>query len=422
MFGKLKEKLKKTLSIFSKKTEEEAEEKQIEQPVEEVEETTAAKEEPQEITEEKEKIKEEKPEPKPIPQEKKVPVIVVKEKKEIEKPVEIREEKEEIISKKVEPSVVKDAKKEVLIFHGWEDDSNSGFIPHLKDFLTKQGYSVKAFDQPNTEEPNFEEWFAFAEEKISKVNKDNLSIVGHSMGGLLSLKIAEKYKIKKLILVAPVGSRPSEEYFKLMGKELSPGELQIFRNYQDKSLDIKKIKANIEEIAFVFGLKDIWINQEIRNFYINSFKDVAEIHVFDKYAHMSKDEETKELPILRELFSRKLKLGLVEHKEPFPEKIFTPADLIKETREKFTPEEEPEQEELPKAEELIEKTKQEFSEEKKPVPINLKKPSAEDLVKEAETEEIVEEEIHIEKSSPYPRNLSRPQSLKDHFLERSNNH
>lgn len=282
MFGKLKDKLKSALSIFSKKAEEEAdvEEIEVEREV--------------------------------LVVEKVVPVV----KKIVVKTVEkVKEKKVDTIKeKKVELTTEEVVKKSVLIFHGWEDTAESGFIPQLKKDLTDVGYEAVSFNQPNTEKPKFETWFSFAENKIAKENKKELSIVGHSMGGLLSLKLAEKYKIKKLILVAPVGAKPSADYFKLMGKKLKPQELEIFRAYQHRDLDIKKIKNNVQEIVFVFGLQDSWITQEIRDFYIHSFKDVAEIHVFEEYAHMSESEGVKDLPILRELFQKKLVAGIVEHR------------------------------------------------------------------------------------------------------------
>ncbi|MCK4554494.1 class I tRNA ligase family protein, partial [Candidatus Parcubacteria bacterium] len=199
----------------------------------------------------------------------------------------------------------KNEKENVLILHGWEDSSKTGFIPSLKENLISKNYSAFAFDAPNTNEPDFDVWYKFIESKIKKNNlSKNLNLIGHSMGGLLALKLAEKYKFNKLILVSPIGSKPLKKYFKQFESELTKEEMKIFVNYQNRNLDIKKIKENTKEIIFIFGKKDKWITKEIRNFYIKNFKDVAEIHILENEGHMGKDEGVKKVKFIEDLFKK----------------------------------------------------------------------------------------------------------------------
>lgn len=95
MFGKLKDKLKKSLSIFSKKTEEAAEEKIVETPVEEIVKEEKVKE--KEVVEEK--VNEEGKEEGPTRQGKKK---VEEEVKEITEEKEVKEEKRIVVEKKRE--------------------------------------------------------------------------------------------------------------------------------------------------------------------------------------------------------------------------------------------------------------------------------------------------------------------------------
>jgi len=77
------------------------------------------------------------------------------------------------------------------------------------------------------------------------------------MGGHLALKLAEKYKINQLSLIAPVGFEDKEsEYFNQFKDKLSKDEIDIFKNYQNRELNIQKVKDNTEEINFIFGKKD----------------------------------------------------------------------------------------------------------------------------------------------------------------------
>ena len=210
--------------------------------------------------------------------------------------------------------------EKVLILHGWEGNSKKGFIPELVKTLKEKGYSPVALDLPNTNAPKFEEWFEFAEREIKKFGSNNLNIIGHSMGGLLALKLAEKYKVKELILIAPVASKPSKKYFDSVKKKLTDEELEIYKRYQDREIDVDKIKANSEKIIFIFGKKDTWINEKIRDFYIKKFEDVAEIKILEDYGHMSEDEDIKKLPEVEDLFVKiekeeETKKEIIETKE-----------------------------------------------------------------------------------------------------------
>ncbi len=207
-------------------------------------------------------------------------------------------------------------KEAVVVLHGWEDNSRSGFIPSLAENLESKNYEPVALDLPNTKTPDFEEWISFADKKISKLKEGKVNIIGHSMGGHLALKLAEKHKINKLVLVAPVGMKPSKKYFGDVGKKLSKKELDVFKKYQDRTLNVEKVKKNVKEIIFIFGANDEWITQEIRNDYIKMFSDVAKIHVLENTGHMSENEGIKKLPILKNIFAYLPVSGVI----PVPEK------------------------------------------------------------------------------------------------------
>jgi len=194
-------------------------------------------------------------------------------------------------------------KEQVLFLHGWEDDSQSGIIPELKKNLEGKGYDFYAFDAPNTMEPQFEEWFSFIEGKIKENKLRNFHLIGHSMGGHLAAKIAEKYQVKSLYLFAPVGFNPSDKYFDQFNDKLGANGVKIFKKYQQRKLDADKVRINSGEINIIFGENDPWITKEIRDFYINNFKDCAHIHILSGYGHMSKDERVKKLPFFENLFS-----------------------------------------------------------------------------------------------------------------------
>ena len=193
-------------------------------------------------------------------------------------------------------------KEQVLILHGWEGSSRNDFIPSLKEDLISKNYDVFAFDAPHVATPNFEEWFAFIEKKIGENGLKDFHLVGHSMGGHLAAKLAEKHRLRSLTLVAPVGFNPSENYFKQFENSLSLEELGVFRVYQGRELDIENVKNNVEKIRIVFGENDPWITEEIRQFYADSFGKISEIVILPNLGHMSESEGVKRLEFIENLF------------------------------------------------------------------------------------------------------------------------
>ncbi|MCL5795856.1 MAG: leucine--tRNA ligase, partial [Patescibacteria group bacterium] len=206
-------------------------------------------------------------------------------------------------------------KEQVYILHGWEDSSQSGFIPLLKENLEQKGYEVHALDLPQPDQPDFDVWYNYANKKISNNNLGRIHIIGHSMGAHLSLKLAERYKLESLSLIAPVGFSPSKEYFSQFKGKLSIDEMQIFKKYQDRSIDVKKIRNNVKNINFIFGEKDPWITSEIKNYYEYSFKNIAKFIILENYAHMSESEGVKKLDEIEKLFKISMP-GII----PVPEK------------------------------------------------------------------------------------------------------
>jgi len=144
------------------------------------------------------------------------------------------------------------------------------------------------------------------------------------MGGHLALKLAEKYKLNKLVLVSPVGFTPSDKYFNQFGKDLDEEEINIFKNYQNRKLDVGLVKDNIQNIEFIFGKSDSWITKEIRDFYINNFSDVAKIQVLENKGHLSEDEGVKKIPELENIFDQKTNVIMIHGCPGNEEKAMNP--------------------------------------------------------------------------------------------------
>lgn len=92
--------------------------------------------------------------------------------------------------------------KKALILQGWYQKPDSNWYPWLKKELEKRGYEVYLPDLPtiHTDKPSLKKQLAFLD-KLLTIDK-NTVIIGHSLGCLLGMRIAEKIKFGKLIMVA----------------------------------------------------------------------------------------------------------------------------------------------------------------------------------------------------------------------------
>ena len=153
MFGKLKDKLKKTLSIFSKKTEEEAEEKQIGQVVDEHAET---QEEPEEILEEKEEVAEEPIKKEPLEESRPIKIKITERplEKRKEKPAEEKEENVITEPKKVKPEKVEDKK---IIVKKEKEPIREKVEPIKQEPISTEKLIKETKDKFTPEEPEPEE-------------------------------------------------------------------------------------------------------------------------------------------------------------------------------------------------------------------------------------------------------------------------
>lgn len=92
--------------------------------------------------------------------------------------------------------------KKVVILHAWYGTPNNDWYPWLKTELTKKGYEVWVPKLPTmpTKNPDMATMLKFLLEK-NFIDKDTV-VIGHSLGSVLCLRLAERISFKKGILLA----------------------------------------------------------------------------------------------------------------------------------------------------------------------------------------------------------------------------
>lgn len=120
----------------------------------------------------------------------------------------------------------------VLVIHGfcgglWENEYLVNYLQQYKN-LDVYAYTLPGHEKDFLSKINYNDWIKSSEEHLQNLlNKyNNVILIGHSMGGVIASYLASKYKVKKLILIAP-----AFEYL----------------NFQKNKEDLKDIKSIVNE-------------------------------------------------------------------------------------------------------------------------------------------------------------------------------
>ncbi len=92
---------------------------------------------------------------------------------------------------------------QVLILHGWGNNSKSNWFPWLKQQLEARGAEVHCPDLPDSAFPNLDSWLGKIKEAVLLEN--DFVIIGHSLGAVTALRLLETFDSgKKALLVVLV--------------------------------------------------------------------------------------------------------------------------------------------------------------------------------------------------------------------------
>lgn len=152
--------------------------------------------------------------------------------------------------------------KQVLILHAWFAHPDDHWYPWLKKELEAKGYNVLVPELIDKDKPTLKDWTRCVFEDLdgqgdltdqngkenNRLNRakhkdrlDRFVVVGHSLGAVLALRLAEKYKIDKLVLVA------GWDFW-----DLTPEHETFFK----KPIDHERIKQNVKKIVVIYSDRD----------------------------------------------------------------------------------------------------------------------------------------------------------------------
>jgi len=122
--------------------------------------------------------------------------------------------------------------QQVIILHAWGNAPEDYWYPLLANELTKKGYRVVIPELVDKDKPELGTW---RECVLSKTKIDGSTIIiGHSLGAVLALKLAEEFKFDTLITVA------GWDYW-----DRTPEHESFFRTIIDQNKIIENVKSRI---------------------------------------------------------------------------------------------------------------------------------------------------------------------------------
>ncbi|MFA4983402.1 MAG: alpha/beta hydrolase [Candidatus Micrarchaeia archaeon] len=155
--------------------------------------------------------------------------------------------------------------KNAIIIHGTEGYPGENWFPWLKRELEKEGYKVAVpqFPSPPKIPAKLDEWFGVLRDYGQSID-ENTILIGHSLGGVFTLRILERRKSPVLaacLVGTPIGVRPILNYgrdssfsgFSFDWKSIIKGarHFVVFQSDDDPYVSI----GNGEELAKNLGVK-----------------------------------------------------------------------------------------------------------------------------------------------------------------------
>lgn len=135
--------------------------------------------------------------------------------------------------------------KKVFIVHGFEGSPNGGWRPWLMAELEKQDIYACALSMPGSESPICAEWIEEISRHIERNKKDEIYLVGHSLGAPAILRYLESVKGGTIIRGAVLVSGPCE---KNKNKKID--------SFLEKNFDYKTIKSKCKKFSIIHGDND----------------------------------------------------------------------------------------------------------------------------------------------------------------------
>lgn len=174
--------------------------------------------------------------------------------------------------------------KKLLIAHGWFGTPADNWYPYLKEVAKKLGYEVHIPQLKDKDNPTLDSWTTSIQDEF--VIDEETSIVGHSLGAVLALKLLQNSSIKidRLLLVS------GWDFW-----DLTPEHKTFF----DVPVDHEKVIVNSTRISVVHSTNDPYITVYQAEEMSKRLK--ADFHKVENGGHLQATDGFSTFPLLVDL-------------------------------------------------------------------------------------------------------------------------
>jgi len=180
--------------------------------------------------------------------------------------------------------------KKVFIVHGFNGSPNGGWRPWLMAELQKKDVYACALSMPNPDNPVLAEWVEEISRHIESNKRDQVYLVGHSLGVPAILRYLESERglhVKGIVLV-------SGPIFKTSKKKVA--------NFIKDPFDFKAIRSKVKNIAVIHGDNDkiVLVDQGVK--VVKELK--AELIIIKNGGHLNGSSGWNTLPQCMEVLGK----------------------------------------------------------------------------------------------------------------------
>ena len=145
--------------------------------------------------------------------------------------------------------------KKVYMIHGWSGSSRGGWFDWLREKLIEQNIEVRAFDMPDTNNPQIDAWINCIKQNILPLDEETY-FVGHSIGCQAIMRFLETLdeddsKVAGCVFVAG--------FFNLKEESFTEGEKITAKPWLEIKIDFEKVKQHCSNFLALFSDKDPYV-------------------------------------------------------------------------------------------------------------------------------------------------------------------